>query len=750
MNIKFTALFSLLVLVMTGVAEQKRPNIVFVFSDDHSVNAIGAYGSKMNKTPHLDSLANEGAVFNRNYVANSICAPSRACVLTGKHSHKNGHKDNSAWFDGSQMTFPKELQKAGYKTALIGKWHLRSEPTGFDHWMVLPGQGHYYNPDYKTPKGLIRKHGYVTDLTTDMSIEWMKQQKDSGQPFLMMCQYKAPHRNWMPHPRFMDNYKGVEIPVPETLFDDYSNRNSNLLDNEMTIDEHMSLDYDLKVPRPNGHRAGGEWNRMTKEQKETWIKHYSAEDLEFKRAKLTGKALVRWKHQRYLKDYLRTIDGVDYNIGRILAFLKKEGLDKNTIVVYSSDQSFYLGEHGWYDKRWMYEESFRQPLLVKYPGVIKPGTAVETMTQNIDFAPTFLEAAGVKIPEGVQGKSLLPLMKKGDKALWDRSSLYYHYYERGIHNVARHHGVATERYKLIQFYDSGEWELLDRKADPKEMKNFYDDPAYRNIRAAMHLELAKTMANYEASVPAPVKPKRHKEELNKLIWNAPKFLNQTNKFLDSLLIKFEEVKAPFEIRYTTDNTRPSKDSTLYKGAFTINKPTVVAIAVFKDGDRVSPVVKKSFKYAKVSKALKVNPTKAGVQFTEYDGQGKVWKEVPNFKGLTPTVSEVRKTIGFKKKNVRNFFAQKYEGYIKIEKTGMYNFFLNSDDGSLLYINDKLIIDHDGLHGADKTKVGGIGLEKGFHKIRVEYMESEHDEALILKWAGPDLIKKDIPAKLLFH
>lgn len=732
-------------------AEKKQPNIVFIFSDDHSVNAIGAYGSKINKTPYLDSIAEDGAVFNRNYVANSICAPSRACVLTGKHSHKNGHKDNSATFDGSQLTFPKLLRKNGYQTAIVGKWHLRSKPTGFDKWMVLPDQGHYYNPDYRTPNGMVTIPGYVTDITTDKSIEWMNEMKASGKPFLMMCQYKAPHRNWMPHPRYMDMFKGETIPEPDTLFDDYSNRNSNLLDQEMTIDQEMNLEYDLKVPNPKGKRAGDEWNRMTDEQRTTWVEHYAAEDMEFKNANLKGKDLVKWKYQRYMKDYLRTIAAVDDNVGRLLQYLKDEGLAENTIVVYSSDQSFYLGEHGWFDKRWMYEQSFRQPLLVKWPNVIKPGTAVETMTQNIDFAPTFLEAAGIDVPAEIQGKSLLPLFKQGDKASWDRTSLYYHYYECGIHNVARHHGVATDRYKLIQFYDSGEWELMDRLKDPKELNNFYDNPAYRDVRAMMHLELAKAMAHYEATVPAPIQPKRHKEELNKLIWNTPQFLNPTSKFLDSIVVKIKPADKKFQLRYTTDNSRPNKDSKLYKGPFTLTEPTVVKVAMFDGVTQVSEETAKSFTRAEIQKPIQAKISGNGLKFTEYFNSGKEkdeWKELPNFAEMTPATSKIVKKIGFKKKNERNKFAQSYQGYINIEKTGMYHFYLNSDDGSKLYINDKVVVDNDGRHGMDDTVVGGVGLEKGLHKFRLDYMEWEFDEALILNWSGPGIKKQQVPAKVL--
>lgn len=479
-------------------AAQKRPNIVFLFSDDHAVQAISAYGSQINKTPNIDSIAQQGTVFNRAYCANSICAPSRACILTGKHSHMNGKKTNSDVFDGSQVTFPKLLKKSGYKTAIFGKWHLKSQPTGFDEWMVLPGQGYYYNPDYKTAQGIKRIPGYVTDITTNHAIDFIKRQKEENQPFMLMCQFKAPHRNWMPAPRFMDLYKGKTITEPSNLFDKYDGaRNSNLKKQEMTIAKHMYAEYDLKLPNAKGKRAGNEWQRMTEEQRQTWMSHYNAEDKAFKEADLKGRDLVKWKYQRYIKDYLRCIAAVDENVGRILKYLKDNNLDKNTIVVYSSDQGFYLGEHGWYDKRWMYEESFRMPFLIKWPVHIAPGSQVNKLIQNIDFAPTFLEAAGLKVPKDIQGRSLMPLLKSSDTKAW-RKSLYYHYYENpAIHNVPRHHGVATERYKLIHYYDSGEWELLDRQRDPSEMRNFYESPEYRQIRQTLHKEFTVVKYKYK-------------------------------------------------------------------------------------------------------------------------------------------------------------------------------------------------------------------------------------------------------------
>jgi N-acetylglucosamine-6-sulfatase len=481
------------------------PNILFIFTDDHAVQSIGAYGSKINKTPHVDRLAKEGVVFDRCFCCNSICAPSRAAVLTGKHSHMNGLMTNDDEFDGSQQTFPKLLQKAGYQTAIIGKWHLESDPTGFDYWEILPGQGNYYNPDFIAAAGTKRYTGYVTDITTDLALDWLKKERDPNKPFLLMCQHKAPHRNWSPGPNLLTLYDDVTIPEPPTLFDDYANRSPVLKENEMTIAGHLTYDYDLKVSGSKEKDVlgrtlrNGELNRMTPEQRAKWDAAYGPKNAEFEKNPPAGKDLVRWKYQRYIKDYLRCVASVDDNVGRLLDYLDQSGLAGNTIVIYSSDQGFYLGEHGWYDKRWMYEESFRMPFLIRWPGVAKPGARTSALAQNIDFAPTFLDAAGLPAPPDVQGRSLKPLLGGKVPADW-RRSLYYHYYEQGGHNVPRHEGVRTDRCKLIHYYDTDEWEFFDLDKDPREMKSVLSDPDYAAKVAELKAELERLKKEYQ--VPA--------------------------------------------------------------------------------------------------------------------------------------------------------------------------------------------------------------------------------------------------------
>lgn len=481
-------------------ATASRPNILFIFTDDHSQRSIGAYGSKINKTPNIDRIADEGAIFLRNTCGNSICAPSRASILTGKHSHANGQRFNGPVFDGGQETFPKLLQAAGYETALIGKWHLRSDPTGFDHWEILPGQGSYYNPDMYNAQGKTNYEGYVTDIVTDLSMEWLDQ-RDTNKPFMLMCQHKAPHRIWAPGPDHLTMYDDVDIPEPPTLFDTYENRASVLAENEMMIAKHMMYDYDLKVPGLGIKDALGrdydnsEWPRMTPKQKAAWQAAYEPKNEAFKAAKLEGKALVQWKYQRYVKDYLRCIASVDDNVGRMLDYLDASGLAENTLIIYSSDQGFYLGEHGMYDKRWMYEESFSMPLVMRLPGSIKAGTRVEQLTQNIDFAPMFLDVAGVDVPDAMHGESLVPLMHGEQPSDW-RDALYYHYYEEGEHAVARHEGVCTERYKLVRYYGVGEWELFDLREDPHEMKSEYANPEYAGVVKEMKAALARLKKEY--------------------------------------------------------------------------------------------------------------------------------------------------------------------------------------------------------------------------------------------------------------
>ncbi len=485
----------------TAGSPSKRPNIVFLFTDDHAVQSISAYGSRINTTPHIDRLASEGVVFDRCFCCNSICAPSRAAVLTGKHSHANGLMTNGNRFDGAQTTFPKLLQQAGYETALIGKWHLKTDPTGFDHWEILPGQGSYYNPDFLTAAGKKRYEGYATDVTTDLALDWLKNDRDEDKPFLLMCQHKAPHRTWAPGPDHLTMYDDVTIPEPPSLFDDYAHRSDLLKDNEMSIAGHLMYDYDLKITGATEKDVLGrafknpEYRRMTDDQRRRWDAAYGPKNEAFRKSNPQGDDLTRWKYQRYIKDYLRCVASVDDNIGRVLDYLDDAGLADNTIVVYSSDQGFYLGEHGWYDKRWMYEESFRMPLLVRWPGKAKPGTRVSALTQNIDFGPTFLDAAGLDVPKEMQGVSLKPLMDGTVAPNW-RRALYYHYYEKGEHNVPRHEGVRTDRYKLIHFYDAGQWELYDLTNDPREMHSLYDDPAYRTIAEGLKRQLQALRVQY--------------------------------------------------------------------------------------------------------------------------------------------------------------------------------------------------------------------------------------------------------------
>ena len=474
-----------------------KPNVIFIFSDDHATQAISAYGSKINQTPNIDRIAREGALFEANFCTNSICGPSRASILTGKHSHKNGFKSNGNRFNPEQMTFPKLLQKVGYQTAVFGKWHLGTNPTGFDKWMVYPGQGSYYKPDYITPKGKKVIPGYSVEVTTDLALDFLAKQK-KDKPFLLMCQYKAPHRNWMPGPKYLTKYDDVSIPEPETLFDDYSKRASVLGKHKMGIDAHMSFFYDLKVEGHEDKRYAKFMNsflgRMSKEQRAAWDSAYGPKNEAFRKSNLQGKDLVRWKYQRYVKDYLRCVAAVDDGVGRILESLDKLGLSENSIVIYSSDQGFYLGEHGWYDKRWIYEESLKMPLVMRWPGKIKPGTKIKKLTQNIDFAPFFLEAAGAEVPEEIQGRSLTPLFEKPN-AKW-RKAIYYHYYEAGGHGVPAHYGIRDERYKLMHFPRTDEWNLVDLKEDPQEMQSVHEDPAYKKTLADMRAKLSGLQKKY--------------------------------------------------------------------------------------------------------------------------------------------------------------------------------------------------------------------------------------------------------------
>jgi len=448
-----------------------RPNIVFIMTDDHAAHAMSCYGSRINKTPHIDRIAEQGMRFDNCFCTNSICTPSRAVILSGTYSHMNQVTTLSTHMDNRLLTFPKLLQAAGYQTAIIGKWHLGQgpahEPTGFDFWRVLPGQGLYHNPEMIDREGRRVFEGYVTDLITDMSIAWLKG-RDKDRPFCLLCHHKAPHRPWRPDDKHALMYEGVDIPVPETFDDDYSNRASAAEAATMRIERDLNA-TDLKQPVPGGLTASEE-------------KH--------------------WKYQRYIKDYLRVVASIDDNIGRLLDTLDEEGLTDDTMVIYTSDQGFFLGDHGWYDKRFMYEESLRMPLVVRYPLEVKAGTVNKDIVLNVDFPATFLDLAGIKVPETFQGQSTRPLLRGETPEDW-QTSLYYRYWmHKAHHNVYAHYGVRTLRYKLIYYYSDAlgqagaidetyepEWELFDLETDPYEMHNVVDDPAYASIVRELKDEL---------------------------------------------------------------------------------------------------------------------------------------------------------------------------------------------------------------------------------------------------------------------
>jgi len=468
-------------------AVPRGPNILFIYCDDHAQNAIGAYGSQLAATPNIDRLAAEGIRFANSFVGNSICGPARATVLTGKHSHANGVLQNGMPFDATiQPTFPELLQAGGYQTAIVGKWHLLSDPTGFDSWDVLIGQGPYYNPEIKSAAGTRRIEGYTTEIITDLALQWLEEERHEDRPFLLMVQHKAPHRRWLPGPEQLDLYDDVTMPEPTTLFDDYSGRASGAATQEMTIARHMD-EIDLKLTEPGG---------LTEAQLALWNAAYEPKNASFENDMLAGDALVRWKYQRYIKDYMRCISAVDDSVGRLLRFLEETGLDENTLVVYSSDQGFYLGEHGWYDKRWMYEESLTTPLIARWPGTTPAGIVEERMVQNIDLAPTFLSVADIPRPKEMHGRSLERLLEGRRPRNW-RDSIYYRYYEfPGVHAVPRHYGVRTERYKLIYYEQLDEWELFDLAADPRELNSVYTEPGYDDIVAELKEELAALRARY--------------------------------------------------------------------------------------------------------------------------------------------------------------------------------------------------------------------------------------------------------------
>lgn len=468
-----------------SAAQNQPPNILFVFSDDLAFQAVSAYGEKRQllQTPNMDRIAREGMRFDRCLVTNSICGPSRATILTGKYSHMNGFYNNSnSTFDSAQPTVAKILQKSGYSTAVVGKWHLGSDPVGFDHWHILPGQGNYYNPPMIRNGEKVKHSGYTTDIITDLSIEWMKN-RDKNKPFMLMAQHKAPHREWSPALRHLGWDKDRQYPEPETLFDDFAGRSKAVADHDMGIDKTFT-DLDTKLATPTG---------LTPEQLKDWNAYYGPRNETYRKSAPKGKELVRWRYNRYMHDYLACVKAVDESVGRLLDFLDQEGLADNTIVVCTSDQGFYLGEHGWFDKRWIFEESLRSPMLVRWPGNTKPGSVNKDIVSLLDVAETFLNVAGQPIPQDMQGRSLVPLLKGERPDDW-RESFYYHYYEYPVpHRVRPHYGVVTDQFKLVHYYntDVDEWELLDREQDPLEVKNFYNNPAYAVTVKRLHMELER-------------------------------------------------------------------------------------------------------------------------------------------------------------------------------------------------------------------------------------------------------------------
>lgn len=496
-------------------SENERPNILFIMSDDHAYQAISAYQDHLIQTPNIDRIANEGILFSNACVTNSICAPSRAVILTGKHSHINGKIDNHFPFDTTQITFPQLFQEAGYQTAMFGKLHFGNSPKGIDEFKILPGQGNYYNPDFITNEGTIRVEGYCTDIITDMTLDWLENRRNEEDPFLLFYLHKAPHREWNPAKRHYTEFINRTFPEPPTLFDDYSGRGSAAKEAEMNILEHMNWAGDSKiypeVMDELGIEPTSDWDkraltakldRMTEEQRADWDAVYGPMNEEFKEMYpgMDREDLMKWRYQRYMQDYLASIMAVDEGVGKVLDYLEEAGLDENTLVVYTSDQGFYLGEHGWFDKRFIYDESFKTPLLIKWPEKIAAGIKSDEMVQNLDFAPTLLEAAGIPIPEDMQGESIMPLLE-GENEQWNRKEVYYHYYEYpSVHMVKRHYGIVTKEYKLAHFYyDVDEWELYDRLKDPMELKNVYNDPEYATVVEDLKERLDALRVKYKDS-----------------------------------------------------------------------------------------------------------------------------------------------------------------------------------------------------------------------------------------------------------
>ena len=507
--------------LLAACAGQKAPqqeplNIVYIMTDDHTAQMMSCYDTRYMETPNLDRIAADGVRFTQSFVANSLSGPSRACMLTGKHSCANRFFDNTTCvFDSAQQTFPKLLRQAGYQTAIVGKWHLESLPSGFDYWEVVPGQGDYYNPDFiLQTNDTVRREGYITNLITDDALDWLEHKRDPQKPFCLMIHHKAIHRNWMADTCNLALYEDKTFPLPDNFFDDYEGRPAAAAQ-EMSIDKDMDLLYDLKMLRPDKQSRlrsnyEGMIGRMNPAQRQAWDAFYEPLIAEFYRTKPQGKELAEWKFQRYMRDYMKTVKSLDDNVGRVLDYLEAKGLSKNTLVVYTSDQGFYMGEHGWFDKRFMYEESMRTPLIMKLPEGFSRRGDVDELVQNIDYAPTFLELAGAKVPADMHGRSLLPLLKGEHPADW-RTSLYYHFYEYPAeHSVKRHYGVRTADYKLIHFYnDIDVWELYDLRKDAAEMHNLYGQSGTEQVTEELKKELLRLQEQYDD--PVRFSPERDRE-----------------------------------------------------------------------------------------------------------------------------------------------------------------------------------------------------------------------------------------------
>lgn len=534
-----------------AAAATQRPNIVYIMCDDHAFQCISAYGSPISKlapTPNIDRIAQRGMRFDRAFVENSLSTPSRACLMTGLYSNQNEQRQLGEGIDTTRTFFTEQLQQAGYQTAVVGKWHMGCDPKGFDYYHIYNDQGQYYNPQYRgtdTDGKYIVEEGYSTDLTTDHALSFIEH-RDTNKPFCLLLHHKAPHRNWLANTKYFGMYDNVTFPMPETFYDDYETRGSAVRTQKMSVTKDMRWEQDFKVPEMLDTANADSWdsymslmnevNRMNPEQRIAWGKYYFPRNRRLLEARLTGKELDEWKYQNYIRDYMSVIKSVDESVGRVLDYLDSHGLTDNTIIVYTSDQGFYMGEHGWFDKRFMYEESLRTPLLIAYPGHIQPGTVCNKLVQNIDYAPTFLDLAGISKPKELPGRSLTPLFKAGDKVKGWRNSIYYHYYDYPTyHMVRKHDGVRTDRYKLIHFYGEGGLdavkenkyqrqpgtrehgcmtyltslgyfepkdsavnynELYDLQADPHELNNLYGKPGYEKITK----QLQKQLTDYRKSI----------------------------------------------------------------------------------------------------------------------------------------------------------------------------------------------------------------------------------------------------------